>query len=103
MPKVSSGIFACVSKTIAGFNATKYDVTEKKTNQGSVAWFTTDVEVTPNSLTRFYNKSFGFPVEFTSYMNGLSVKAVLKDIKTTPVTAGSFSASKEYEEITFDL
>ncbi len=90
------------SKIIAGFNATKYDVTEKKTNQGSVAWFTRDIDVTPNSLTRFYNKSYGFPVEFTSYMNGLSVKAVLKEMKTTAVPAGTFSASKDYEEITLE-
>ena len=90
------------TKTVAGFNAKKYDVTEKKTNQASVAWFTSEVDVTPNSLTRFYNKSYGFPVEFTSYMNGLSVKAVLKDIKNTAVPAGSFSASKDYEEISFE-
>ena len=90
------------TKSIAGFNATKYDVNEKKTSQGSVAWFTKDVEVTPNSLTRFYNKSYGFPVEFTSFMNGISIKAILKDIKAAAVPAGSFSASKEYEEITFE-
>ena len=90
------------TRTVAGFNAIKYDVNEKKTNQASVAWFTRDVEVTPNSLTRFYNKSYGFPVEFTSYLNGISVKAVLKEIKTTPVPAGSFSASKDYEEISFE-
>ena len=90
------------TKTVAGFNATKYDVIEKKTGQGSVAWFTKDVEVTPNSLTRFYNINYGFPVEFTSFMNGISVKAILKDIKTAAVPAGSFNASKDYEEINFD-
>ena len=91
------------TKTVAGFNATKYDVTEKKSNQNSTAWFTKDVEVTTqNPLTRFYNKSYGFPVEFTSYMNGLSVRATLKEVKTDPTPAGSFSASKDYEEITFD-
>ncbi len=91
------------TKTVAGYSATKYDVTEKKSNQNSTAWFTKDVEVTTqNPLTRFYNKSYGFPVEFTSYMNGLSIKATLKEIKTDPIPAGSFSASKDYEEITFD-
>lgn len=94
---------ATETKTIAGYNATKYDVTEKKSNQNSTAWFTKDVEVsTQNPLTRFYNKSYGFPVEFTSYMNGLSVKATLKEVKTDAIPAGSFSAGKDYEEITFD-
>ncbi len=91
------------TKTIAGYNAMKYDVTEKKSNQASVAWFTKDIDVTTqNPLTRFYNKSYGFPVEFTSYMNGLSVKATLKEVKTDAVPAGTFSAGKGYEEITLD-
>ena len=91
------------TKTIAGYNATKYDVTEKKSNQNTTAWFTKDVEVTTqNPLTRFYNKSYGFPVEFVSYMNGLSIKATLKEIKAEAIPAGSFSASKDYEEITLD-
>ena len=91
------------TKTIAGYNATKYDVTEKKSNQNTTAWFTKDIEVTTqNPLTRFYNKSYGFPVEFVSYMNGLSIKATLKEIKAESIPAGSFTASKDYEEITLD-
>ncbi|WP_155975749.1 hypothetical protein [Daejeonella oryzae] len=90
------------TKTVAGYNVLKYDVNEKKSNQNSVAWFTKDIEVTPNSLSRFYDKSYGFPVEFSTYMNGMTVKAVVKEIKAGAVPAGSFSASKDYEEITFD-
>ncbi len=90
------------TKTIAGYKTLKYEVNEKKSNQNSVAWFTKDIEITPNSLTRFYKESYGVPVEFTSYMNGLSLKATMKEINTAPVPAGSFSASKDYEEITFD-
>ena len=91
------------TKTVAGYNATKYDVIEKKSNQNSTAWFTKDIDVTTqNPLTRFYNKSYGFPVEFISYMNGLSVKATLKEIKAEAIPTGSFSASKDYEEITLD-
>lgn len=90
------------TKTIAGYNASKYEVTDKKSNQTSTAWFTKDLEITPNSLSRFYEKSYGFPVEFVSFLNGLSVKATLKEVKEGSVPAGSFSASKDYEEITFD-
>ncbi len=35
-------------------------------------------------------------------MNGLTVKASLKEIKEGPVPSGSFSATKDYEEITFE-
>lgn len=91
------------TKTIAGYNAIKYDVTEKKSNKNSIAWFTKDIEVsTQNQLNRFYDKSYGFPLDFTSFMNGLPVKATLKEIKTEAVPAGSFSAAKDYEEITFE-
>jgi GLPGLI family protein len=90
------------TKEIAGYKVQKHEVNDKKSNQNSEAWFTKDVEIIPNSLSRFYGKEYGFPVEFISYMNGLSVKAVVKGIAVGPVPAGSFSATKDYEEITLD-
>ncbi|MEJ7694749.1 hypothetical protein, partial [Daejeonella sp.] len=91
------------TKAVAGFTATKYEVMEKKSSQSSTAWFTKEVELsTQNPLTRYFEKGFGFPVEFTSYMNGLSIKATLKEVKAEPVPAGSFTASKDHEEITFE-
>jgi len=90
------------TKSIAGFNVLKHEVNEKKSNQNFEAWFTKDVEVTQNALSRFFDKNFGFPVEFVSFMNGLSVKAIVKEIKAGTVPAGSFSASKDFEEISMD-
>lgn len=93
---------ATETKTVAGYKAQKYNVNEKKTNQDFEAWFTKDVDIVPNSLSRFYDKSYGFPVEFSSFLNGATVKATVKNIKQEAVPAGIFSASKEYEEITLD-
>lgn len=90
------------TKTMAGYKALKYDVNEKKSNQNFTAWFTKDIEVTPNPLSRYYDSSYGFPLEFSSFMNGVTVKATVKEIKAESVPSGSFSASKDYEEITFD-
>lgn len=90
------------TKTIAGYQVQKHEVNEKKSNQSSEAWFTKDIEIVPNSLSRFYDKSYGFPVEFTSYMNGLSLKAVVKEVKAEAVPSSMFSASKDFEEITLD-
>ncbi|MGB4774895.1 MAG: DUF4412 domain-containing protein [Daejeonella sp.] len=90
------------NKTIAGYNTLKYEVNEKKSNQNTEAWFTKDIEVTPNSLTRFYDQSYGFPLEFTSFMNGLTVKAKVKEIKAGAIPAGTFTADKDYEDMTFD-
>lgn len=90
------------TKTIAGYTAVKHKVLEKKTNHSSEAWFTKDVDLTANPLTRYYAKNYGFPVQFTSYLSGLSVNATIKDIQAITVPAGSFTATKDYEEITFD-
>lgn len=90
------------SKTVAGYKAQKYNVNEKKTNQKFEAWFTKDVDIVANSLSRFYDKTYGFPVEFSSFLNGVTIKATVKDIKKQAVPAGIFSASKEHEEITLD-
>ena len=90
------------TKEVLGYKAQKYDVNEKKSGQNFEAWFTKDIEVTPNTLSRFYDKAYGFPMEFSSFMNGITVKAKVKDVKSGPVPAGSFSATKEYEEITLD-
>jgi hypothetical protein len=35
-------------------------------------------------------------------MNGITVKAKVKEVKPGPVPSGSFTASKDYEEITLD-
>ena len=90
------------TKEVLGYKAQKYNVNEKKSGQNFEAWFTKDIEVTPNTLSRFYDKGYGFPMEFSSFMNGITVKAKVKDVKPGPVPAGSFSATKEYEEITLD-
>jgi len=88
------------TKAINGYNATKYSVKEKKSGQTFDAWFTKDITVTPNSLTTFYDKNLGVPLEFQTVANRMPIKASIKEIKEAPVPAGSFGASKEYEEIT---
>jgi GLPGLI family protein len=90
------------SKELAGYKAKKYLVNEKKTSQDFEAWFTKDIEVTPNTLTRYYDKSYGFPLEFSSFMNGVTIKAKVKEVTPGPVPAGSFSATSDFEEITLD-
>jgi hypothetical protein len=89
-------------KTIAGFKTVKHNVNESKSNENSEAWFTKDIEITQNPLSKYFNASYGVPIEFISYMNGASVKATVKEIKAGAVPVGSFSASKDFEEITFE-
>lgn len=93
---------ATETKDLVGYKAQKYAVNEKKSNQNFEAWFTKDIEVTPNTLSRYYDKSYGFPLEFSTFMNGITVKAKVKEVKPGAVPAGSFSATSDFEEITLD-
>ncbi len=90
------------TKTILGYKATKFDVNEKKSNQNFEAWFTKDIEIVPNSLSRFYDKNYGFPLDFKSFLNGITLRATVKNIEQAAVPSGVFTADKDYEEITFD-
>ena len=90
------------SKSILGYKAVKYAVSDNKTRNNFDVWFTKDIEITGNPLSRFYEKKYNFPLEFTSFQNGISLKATVKEIKPMTVTAGTFSASKDFEEISFD-
>lgn len=91
------------TKKIGNYTAIKYDVTETKSSKSFVAWLTRDVDIVANPLTRFYDKNLGMPLEFTTYsMNGIVTRATVKEVKAETVPVGSFSASKDFEEITMD-
>ncbi len=90
------------SKSYLGYQAQKYAVSESRTNSSFDVWFTKDVEIVANPLSRFYEKSYGFPLEFTSFQNGMSVKASVKEIQSTKVPVGTFVAGTDYEEISLD-
>lgn len=90
------------TKIIGGYNAQKYSVKEKKSGKSSEAWFTKDIETAQNSLNQYFDKTYGFPLQFDSFQSGILLKATFKELKEVAVPAGSFSASKEYQEITFE-
>ena len=91
------------TKKIGEYNTLKYDVLETKSNKTFSAWLTKDVDLVANPLTRFYDKAYGIPLEFTTYvMSGIVTKATLKEIKAETVPAGTFTATKDFEEITMD-
>lgn len=86
------------TKKIASYTGKKYTVTDKagKTYE---AFFTTEIDLPANSFTQYFEKSYGFPLEFVTYQQGMTLKAVVKEIKEEKVPANTFSASKDYEEI----
>ncbi|HEY0054744.1 MAG TPA: hypothetical protein VGB63_05265 [Pedobacter sp.] len=89
------------SKTIASYTGKKYTVTDKKSGQTSDAVFTKEIDIPANSLSFLFDKKYGFPLEFTSSQQGIAVRAIVKEVKEEKVPAGIFSASNDYEEITY--
>ncbi|MXV52215.1 DUF4412 domain-containing protein [Pedobacter sp. HMF7647] len=90
------------TQTIAGYKATKYTITEKKSNKTSEGWFTKDIATPANSLTQFFDKSNGVPLKFDSFQSGLAIHATVKEIKQGAIPAGAFATPAGYETITFD-
>jgi len=86
-------------KTIASYTGKKYTVTDKA-GKTSEAFFTKEIDIPSNSFTQYFDKSYGFPLEFVTYQQGMTLKAAVKEIKEEKVPAGVFSATKDYEEIT---
>lgn len=85
------------TKTLSGFTVVKHAMSEKKTGTNSDAWFTKDIEVAQNSFTQFFDTKYGFPVEFSSFTNGVGIKAKVKEVKAETVPAGVFSTGPDYE------
>ncbi|MEO6523985.1 MAG: DUF4412 domain-containing protein [Mucilaginibacter sp.] len=87
-------------KSIAGYEAYKYNLKEKLTGDEAEAWFTKDVAIIPNSLTLNLDTALGVPLSFTSKQNGIIVKTTAKDIKFEKVPDGVFNTPKGYEFLT---
>jgi hypothetical protein len=92
---------AAETKAIASFNGKKYNVTEKANGKVSEAYFTKDLEIPANSFTQYFDAKLGFPLSFTTFQQGMTIKAEVKEVKEQKTPAGIYSASKDYEEITF--
>lgn len=90
------------TKTLAGFKVLKHAMTEKRSNTTSEAWFTTDIDVPQNSFTQFFDTKYGFPVEFSSFTQGVGIKAKVKEVKAGPVPADAFKTGPDYEVLTVD-
>jgi hypothetical protein len=87
-------------KTIAGYKALKYELTDKATGLTSDAWFTKGVSIVPNYLTAVFDTTYGVPLSFTTKQNGMPVITTVKQIRFEPVPDGAFATPAEYKKIT---
>ena len=88
------------TKTIAGYKASKYELTDQATGLSSEAWFTKDVAIVPNYLTTVFDTAYGVPLSFTTKQNGIPVITTVKQVKFEPVPDGVFSVPTGYQKMT---
>jgi len=88
------------TKTIAGYKALKYELTDQATGLSSEAWFTKDVAIVPNYLTMVFDTTYGVPLSFTTKQNGIPVTTTAKQVKFEPVPDGVFSVPAGYQKMT---
>ena len=87
-------------KTIAGYKASKYELTDQATGLGSEAWFTKDVAIVSNYLTTVFDTTYGVPLSFTTKQNGIPVTTTVKLIRFEPAPDGVFTVPVGYQKIT---
>lgn len=100
MPQFT-GVKGTEKQTITGYNCTKTTVTDTKTKMDYDIWLTNDVDIPANSVDNAVSSFGGLPVKFITFNNGVKISAVIKEIKQVPVPAGFFTASKDYEPMTY--
>ncbi len=88
------------TKTIAGYNATKYVAKDKLSDETTEMWFTKDISLIPNSLTMPLDSTLGTPLAFTINQNGMKTKTTVKEIKFEPVPEGIFATPAGYVPLT---
>jgi len=90
------------TKQVAGFNCKKVTAKDAKANKTYDVWVTNDITLPTNSISAFYKKAGGVPVEFQTYLNGQLVSVVLKSITEEKNPAGTFGIASSYERISFE-
>lgn len=84
---------------VGTYKATRYTLKDAK-GVTTEAVFTKDFIVPKNSMSAFFNETYGTPLSFTVNQSGLKVKATFKDVKAEPVPKGTFAVPKGYETLT---
>jgi len=95
------GVKGTEKQVINGYYCTKVPVTEARGGANYDIWITNDIDMPPNSVNRSSSIFGGMPVKFVTFNNGFKINAVVKEIKEMSVPAGFFSASKDYESMSY--
>ncbi|TWI94368.1 uncharacterized protein DUF4412 [Mucilaginibacter frigoritolerans] len=88
-------------QVVNGYNCFKTTVTDKKSGAVYEIWLTNDIDITPNSVSKPVSGFGGVPVKFVTFNHGLKINAELKELTETSVPPGFFTATKDYEPMSY--
>jgi len=90
------------TKQISGFNCKKVTVKDPKSGASFDAWVTNDIVAPPNLMSKYFEGSGGFPVQFTTIQQGQPIAVTLKSISAEKVPVGTFGIPPGYDRITME-
>ncbi|MFI5139116.1 MAG: DUF4412 domain-containing protein [Sphingobacteriales bacterium] len=86
---------------IDGYNCYKVTATNAKNGESYEIWVTNDIDMPPNSISKPVSGFGGVPVLFVTFNRGIRINAEIEEIKETAIPPGFFSATKEYQPMSF--
>jgi hypothetical protein len=90
------------TQIINGYHCFKINLTDNATGYNYELWVTKDVSIVPNSVSRPGSLFGGVPIRFVTFNQGIKIYTELKLIEEISVPKGFFSASKEYNPISYE-
>jgi hypothetical protein len=96
-----TGVKGKEKQSINGYNCFKETITDPRSGKTYEIWLTKDIYIAPNSVSKLVSVFGGVPIKFVTFNRGIKINAELKEIKETTVPAGFFTATKDYETMSF--
>ncbi len=97
-----TGAKSAEQQTVGDFKCNKVSVSDVKNNATYEIWVTNDIDLPPNSLTRPVSDFGGVPVQFVTFNGGIKITAQLMEIKEEKVPSGFFTATKDYQAMSYN-
>jgi hypothetical protein len=89
------------TQVMDGYKCSEVTLTDLKNNTVYEMWVTNDIGIPPTSVSRAVSSFGGVPVKFVTFNNGIKINAEIKEVKAGTVPFGFFTASKDYEPMSY--
>lgn len=97
-----TGAKSAGQQMVGDYKCSKVSVSDAKNNTTYEIWVTNDIDLPPNSLTRPVSDFGGVPVQFVTFNGGIKITAQLLEIKEEKVPSGFFTATKDYQPMSYN-